>query len=84
MLNPSVRDIKAQSGRFLREKWISDHGLFPSYQGQQKAANGQDSCGVFAGMHRVLMTGYWLVRWLHQLKASTAMNLGISIFLISA
>ena len=29
------------------------------------------------------MTGYWLVRRLHQLKASTTMDLGISIFLIS-
>ena len=29
------------------------------------------------------MTGYWLVRRLHQLKAPTTMDLGISIFLIS-
>ena len=28
------------------------------------------------------MVGCWLARRLHQLKASTAMNLGISVFLI--
>ena len=29
---------------------ISDHGLFFSYEGQQGAANGQDSWGVFRGV----------------------------------
>ena len=29
------------------EKLISDHSLFSSYEGQQEAANGQDSWGFF-------------------------------------
>ena len=37
--------------------------------------------GAFSRMHRAL--GCWLARRLHQLKASTTMDLGISIFLIS-
>ena len=38
---------KARTGRFLREKLISGHGLFSSYDGQQGAADGQDSWGFF-------------------------------------
>ena len=52
MLNPCARESKARTGRFLREKLISDHGLFSSYEGQQGAAIGQDSCDVISGMHR--------------------------------
>ena len=39
--------------------------------------------GTFSRMHRAL-DGWMLAitRWLHQLKASTRMDLGISIFLI--
>ena len=39
--------------------------------------------GAFSRMHRAL-DGWmlWLARRLHQLKASTTMDLGISIFLI--
>ena len=47
MLNPCARESKARTGRFLREKLISDHGLFSSYEGQQGAADGQDSWGFF-------------------------------------
>ena len=47
MLNPCARESKVRTGRFLREKLISDHGLFASYQDQQRAANGQDSWGFF-------------------------------------
>ena len=36
-----------RTGRFLREKLISDHGLFPSYEDQQRAAKGQDPWGFF-------------------------------------
>ena len=39
MLNPCVRESKVQTGRFLREKLISDHGLFSFQEGQQGAAN---------------------------------------------
>ena len=31
---------------------MSDHGLFSSYDGQQRAANGQDSWGVIQGYAR--------------------------------
>ena len=31
----------------MREKLISDHGLFSSYEGRQGTANGQDSWGFF-------------------------------------
>ena len=42
VLNPCARESKARTGRFLREKLMSDHGLFSSYEGQQGAANGQN------------------------------------------
>ena len=47
MLYPCAREIKARTGRFLREELISDHGLFSSYEDQQGAANRQDSWGFF-------------------------------------
>ena len=47
MLNPCARESKAPTGRVLREKLISDHGLFSSYDGRQGVANGQDSWGFF-------------------------------------
>ena len=54
MLNPCARESQARIGRFLRGKLISDHGLVSSYEAQQGAVNGQDSCDVFSGMHRAL------------------------------
>ena len=83
MLNPCARESKARTGEFLREKLISDHGLFSSYNGQQGAANGKYSWGVFQGCTGLWTPGCWFARRLHQLKAST-MDLSISIFLISA
>ena len=65
---------------FLREKLISDPGLFPSYEGQQGAADGQDSWGIFQGYTGLWTAGCWLARPLHELKASTTMDLDISIF----
>ena len=47
MLNPCARESKARTGRFLREKLVADHGMFSSYEGQQGAANGQDSWDFF-------------------------------------
>ena len=47
VLSPCARKSKARSGRFLRGKLISDHGLFSSYEGQHGAPNGQDSWGFF-------------------------------------
>ena len=47
-LNPFTRESKARTGRFLREKLISDHhSIFSSYEGLQGAANGQYSWGFF-------------------------------------
>ena len=63
---------------------ISDHGLVSSYEGQQEVANGQDSWSIFQACTGLWTAGCWLAHRLHQLKASTTMNLGISIFLISA
>ena len=63
---------------------ISEHGLSSSYEGQQGAANGQDSWGVFQGCIGLWTAGWWFARRLHQLKASIVMDLGITIFLIFA
>ena len=49
MLNPLCARNKARTGMFLREKLTSNRGLFSFYEGQQGAANGQDSWGVFQG-----------------------------------
>ena len=47
MLNPCARESKARTGRLLRETLISDHGIFSSCEGQQGAANGKNSSGIF-------------------------------------
>ena len=49
-------------------------------RGPQGAANGQDV--LFQGCAGLWTVGCWLARRLHQLKVSTTMDLGISIFLI--
>ena len=51
VLNPCAREFKVRTGRFLRGKLISGHSLFPSYESQQGAANGQDSINrsIFEG-----------------------------------
>ena len=57
---------------------MSDYVFFLlSTREQQGAANRQDSWGFFkdTGLWTV---GCWLARRLHQLKASTTMDLGIS------
>ena len=61
VLTPCARESKVRIGRFLRGKVISDHGMFSSYEDQQGAANGQDSCGIFSGMRRAL-DGWMLAR----------------------
>ena len=45
MLSHCARESKVvRTGKFLREKLMSDHGsTFSYYQGQQGAANRQDS-----------------------------------------
>ena len=84
MLNPCARELKARTGRFLREKLISDHGLFSFYEDQQGTANGQDNWGVFQECTGLWTSECWLVRRLHQLKASATMDLGISMSQFSA
>ena len=82
MLNPRARESQAWTERFLREKLISDHGHFSSYEGHKERRTGKIR-EAFPGMHRVWTVGCWLARRLHQLKASNTMDLGISVFLIS-
>ena len=45
---PLCTRSKARTGRFLRGKLISDHGLFSSLRGSTRSG----SRGVFTGMHR--------------------------------
>ena len=61
---------------------MSDHGHFSSYEGQTLRRTGKIR-GAFSRMHGLWTAGCWLARRLHQLKASTTMDLGISVFLIS-
>ena len=84
VLNLCARESKARTGRVLREKMISDHGLFSSYEGQQGATNGQDSWGFFRDAQGFRRLGAGSRAGSYQLKASTTLDLGISIFLISA
>ena len=45
------QEPKAQTGRFLMEKLISDHDLFSFYEGQQGVTNGQGLWGFFRDAH---------------------------------
>ena len=60
VLNPCARESKARTGRFLREKLMSDHGHLSSYEGRKETANGKVR-GAFSGMHRAL-DGWMLPR----------------------
>ena len=61
MLNPCARESKeARTGRFLREKLISDHGLFTSYRANKQRRTGKIR-GAFSGMYRAL-DGWMLAR----------------------
>ena len=79
MLNLCARESKARTGRFRREKLINDHDRFLPTRADKERRTGKIR-KEFSVMHRAL-DGCWLVRRLHQLKASTTMDLGISIFL---
>ena len=60
---------------------MSDHGHFSSYEGHKERRTGKIR-GAFSRMHRGLWTaGCSFARRLHQLRASTIMDLGISFFL---
>ena len=60
---------------------MSDHGHFSFYEGHKERRTGKIR-GAFQGCTMLWTAGYWLARQLYQLKASTTMDLGISIFLI--
>ena len=59
-LNPCARESKARTGRFLREKLMSDHGHFSSYEGHKERRTGKIR-GAFSKMHRAL-DGWMLAR----------------------
>ena len=59
-LNPSARESKARTGRFLREKLMSDHGHFFSYEGLKERRTDKIR-GAFSRMHRAL-DGWMLAR----------------------
>ena len=59
----------AKTGRFLREKLISDHGLFSSYEGQQGAKNGKARGAFFRDAQGF---GHWM---LARVPASRAQGL---------
>ena len=58
--DPCARESKARTGRFLREKLISDHGHFSSYEGLKERRTGKIR-GAFSRMHRAL-DGWMLAR----------------------
>ena len=60
---------------------MSEHGNFSSYEGHKEQRTGKIH-GLFQGRTEHWTAGCWLARQLHQLKASTTMDLGFSIFLI--
>ena len=62
---------------------MSDHGHFSFYEGHKERRTGKRFAGLFQGCTGLWTAGCWLARRLHQLKASTTMDLGISIFFIS-
>ena len=60
VLNPCARESNARTGMILREKLISDHDLFSSFEGQQGAANGQESGDIFQVCTGLWTAGCWL------------------------
>ena len=59
VLYTCAQESKARIGRFLGGKVISYHSLCSSHEGQQGAANRQDSWDVFSGMYRALDGPPW-------------------------
>ena len=62
---------------------MSDHGHFSSYEGHEERRTDKIHGAFLTKCTGLWTTGCWLARRLHQLKAATIMDLGISIFLIS-
>ena len=84
VLSPCVREAKVRTERFLRGKLILEHDLFFSCEGHEAAATGQASSDGFQEFTGLRTAEYWLPLRLHQLKALTAIDLGITVLLISA
>ena len=61
---------------------MSDHGHFLPTRTTRSGKRAR-FVGLFQGCTGLWTAGCWLARRLHQLKASTTMDLGISVFLIS-
>ena len=59
-LNPCARESKARTGRFLREKLMSDHVHFSSFEGHKERQTGKTR-GAFSRMRRAL-DGWMLTR----------------------
>ena len=60
---------------------MSDHGLF-FLRGSTKSGERTRFVGLFQGCTGLWTARCWLARRFHQLKTSTIMDLGNSIFLI--
>ena len=60
MLNPCARESKARTGRFLREKLVSDDGMFLPTRANKERRTGKIR-RAFSGMHRAL-DGWMLAR----------------------
>ena len=60
VLNPCARESKPQSGRYLREKLMSDHYFFLPTAANKKRPTGKIP-GAFSWMHKAL-DGWMLVR----------------------
>ena len=58
VLNPCARESKARTRRFLREKLMSDHCHFSSYEGHKERRTGKIR-GAFSRMQRAL--GGWML-----------------------
>ena len=61
---------------------MSDHDHFLPTRATRSGERAR-FVGLFQGCTGLWTAGCWLARRLHQLKASTTMDLGISFFLIS-
>ena len=78
-----ARESKAQIGGALRGKLILTTVDFLPTKSQQKAAEGQDSRGIFRECLGVSTAGYRIARQLRQLEASIAMDLGTTVLQFS-
>ena len=79
---PLCARITGLNREFLREQLMSDHGHFLPTRATRSGERAR-FVGLFQGCTGLWTAGWWPARRLHQLKASTTMDLGISIFLIS-